>query len=750
MRATTALFFVGLVRSAACAVLLGVESASAATSLSSEEIRTLRDETRTMFFDTLTHYLRRAFPADELKPISCGGANTFGAELGFAVTLVDALDATAVLGNKTAFEEGVRLVAERVRFDVDAHVSLFEMNIRVLGGLLSAHLLASDEATGFGLDWYDGELLALAKTLGEAFLPAFDTATGIPYGAINLLRGVESNETTITSTAAGGSLILEFGTLSELTGDDRFRRVAETSLEALWEHRSELGLVGAHIDIQTGVWTQAEASVGAGIDSFYEYLLKSYMLFGNERHLEIFEEAYAAVEAHVRLAPWYVETGMMTGQTISSRYDSLMSFWPGLQTLYGDIEVATTTHDAFFKVWKHYGFTPEGFDVRMGAAIPGQKPYPLRPELIESTYLLYKATGDVSYISAGRDFLASLRLLKTECGYAHMADVSTQKLVDKMESFFLSETLKYLYLLFDAALDRENIVEAGPYSYVFTTEAHILPLKSDIDSRDEPPRRMKKSITASAIVKSILSGGGLRFSPVDDSKRRPDKFCTYHSLLWQIGLKPAPERPHQLTQRLAEVNGRPNGVRTLAQSMREYIERLTRSDQRVQVRLALSEIVGVDAVAAAQRVAIMLERSHKALQEISDEDLGGKLCATLQEFRMVSIHGDEVKDGIDLIFETKVHYTQASACIGKALMRVLGTLMHRFAKESNSVYDCPISRTSYIPFTDFEDPNVPKESEVVVVEDEDEDVVGEDDDDDEEYDEEEDGDDDESERASEN
>jgi hypothetical protein len=261
---------------------------------------------------------------------------------------------------------------------------------------------------------------------------------------------------------------------------------------------------------------------------------------------------------------------------------------------------------------------------------------------------------------------------------------------------------------------------------------------------------MKKSITASAIVKSILSGGGLRFSPVDDSKRRPDKFCTYHSLLWQIGLKPAPERPHQLTQRLAEVNGRPNGVRTLAQSMREYIERLTRSDQRVQVRLALSEIVGVDAVAAAQRVAIMLERSHKALQEISDEDLGGKLCATLQEFRMVSIHGDEVKDGIDLIFETKVHYTQASACIGKALMRVLGTLMHRFAKESNSVYDCPISRTSYIPFTDFEDPNVPKESEVVVVEDEDEDVVGEDDDDDEEYDEEEDGDDDESERVSEN
>jgi mannosidase alpha-like ER degradation enhancer 2 len=222
------------------------------------------------------------------------------------------------------------------------------------------------------------------------------------------------------------------------------------------------------------LWTQAEASVGVGVDSFYEYLLKSYMLFGDERHLSIFEEAYAAVEANLRLSPWYVEAGMSTGNVLGTRYDSLMSFWPGIQALYGDIEVATTTHDAFYKVWRHYGFTPEGFDVRLGTPIAGQSPYPLRPELIESTYVLYKATGDVSYIAAGRDFLASLRLLKTRCGYAQIADVSTQTLQDKMESFFLSETLKYLYLLFDAALDRENIVDGGPYPYVFTTERQVL------------------------------------------------------------------------------------------------------------------------------------------------------------------------------------------------------------------------------------------------------------------------------------
>ena len=716
----------------------------ASTSLSRSEIEALRDEVKEMFTYTLESYNVHAYPADELKPMSCEGVNTFGSESGFAVTLIDALDAMVVMGNKTAFERGVRAVIDNTRFDVDAHVSLFEMNIRVLGGLLSAHLLASDEATGFGIEWYEDELLELANDLGEAFLPAFETKTGIPYGAVNLKYGVEVNETTITSTAAGGSLILEFGTLSALTGDPRFRRVAEAALEALWDHRSDIGLVGAHIDIETGQWTQAEASVGAGIDSFYEYMLKSYILFGNERHLEIFEEAYAAVEAHVRLAPWYVEAGMMTGQLISSRYDSLMSFWPGLQALYGDIETATTTHDAFFQVWKHYGFTPEGFDVRTGAAIPGQKPYPLRPELIESTYLLYKATGDVTYIACGRDFLASLRLLKTNCGYAHMADVSTQKLVDKMESFFLSETLKYLYLLFDAALDRENIVDGGPYPYLFTTEAHILPLKPGIGARDNRgrPFRTFSSITttaakntAASLVRSIVRGGSMVMKNMRDDdepdKRTPDKFCLYHSLLWQIGLKPAPERPHNLTQRLEGLTGRPDGVRTFMSTVQEFFERMKRPDHRLAVRLGLSSLVSHEEdVIVASRLAVMLERTHKYLREVSDEYFDGRMCASVQEFRLIATSDTATNDTVEIVFKTKTSYQKASACVGKALIRVLGTLMHSYAYDIGSVYDCAVSKTTYIPYTDFEDPNASGDN---VETDDEEERDYDDDDDDDEY-----------------
>jgi len=680
---------------------LGIVSTLA--SLSREEVTALRDETALIFTETMESYLSIAYPRDELAPISCVGVNTFGSKEGFGVTLIDALDAAAVFGNQTMFEDGVRRVTATLKsFDFDAHVSVFEMNIRVIGGLLSAHMLASDEKSGFKIEWYDGELLALAKDLGERFLPAFETPTGIPYGAINLRTGVDSNETRITSTATAGTLILEFGMLSELTGDERFRQAAERSLDAIWKHRSPLGLVGAHINIYNGLWTQAEASVGAGVDSFYEYLLKSYVLFGDERHLSIFEEAYAAVEANLRLAPWYIEAAMSTGNVLGTRYDSLMSFWPGVQAMYGDIEVATTTHDAFYQVWKHYGFTPEGFDVRLGVAIPGQLPYPLRPELIESTYLLYKATGDVSYIAAGRDFLASLRLLKTKCGYAHIADVSMQTLGDKMESFFLSETLKYLYLLFDAALDRENIVDGGPYPYVFTTEAHIFPLKASIEDKDKASIEQANGLSAAQVVQQLLGRrkGNRKRSA---SARKSSKFCTYHSLLWQIGLRSAPERPHNLTERLFEITGRLEPL-TLEQSVREYEERFERTDQKIQVRLGLGVLQSSEMnfdFALSRRLALMLERTHQYLIQVSEETYK-QTCAKLLEFKLASSTEGGPNDAVSFVFLTKIPYSDASQCIGTALMRVVSSLMHRFAQETGNVYMCPISHMSYLPYMDFE------------------------------------------------
>ena len=61
--------------------------------------------------------------------------------------------------------------------------------------------------------------------------------------------GVPSGETTVTCTAGVGTTIIEFGTLSRLTGNPVFEEAAMRALRGLWHHRSSIGLVGNHIDV---------------------------------------------------------------------------------------------------------------------------------------------------------------------------------------------------------------------------------------------------------------------------------------------------------------------------------------------------------------------------------------------------------------------------------------------------------------------------------------------------------------------
>ncbi|KAK4355844.1 hypothetical protein RND71_024815 [Anisodus tanguticus] len=443
-----------------------------------QEAKELRDEVREMFYHAFNGYMDHAFPRDELRPLSCGGEDTLG---GYALTLIDSLDTLALLGDKERFTVSVEWIGKNLRFDINKTVSIFETTIRVLGGLISAHLIASDQNTGMRIPSYDDELLHLAEDLARRMLPAFDTPTGVPFGSVNLLHGVDEHESKITSTAGGGTLTLEFGILSRLTNDPIFEQVAKNAVRGLWARRSKINLVGAHIDVFSGDWTQKDAGIGTSIDSFYEYLLKAYLLFGDEEYLFIFQEAYKAAMKYLFNDPWYVEVNMNSAALVWPLFNSLQAFWPGLQVLAGDIEPAIRTHAAFFSVWRRYGFTPEGFNLATLSIQQGQKSYPLRPELIESTYWLYKATRDPRYLDAGRDMLASLQYgARCTCGYCHISDVEFHKQEDHMESFFLAETVKYLWLLFDLAAGPDNLVENGPYKYIFSTEGHLLPATPQI------------------------------------------------------------------------------------------------------------------------------------------------------------------------------------------------------------------------------------------------------------------------------
>ncbi|CAK9168527.1 unnamed protein product [Ilex paraguariensis] len=415
---------------------------SLAESVTPEEAKQLRDEVREMLYHAFDGYMNHAFPRDELKPLSCEGEDTLG---GYALTLIDSLDTLALLGDRERFTSSVEWIGKNLRFDINKTVSVFETTIRILGGLLSAHLIASDYATGMRVPSYDDELLHLAEDLARRLLPAFDTPTGIPFGSVNLLHGVDEKESKITSTAGGGTLTLEFGVLSRLTNDPIFEQVTKNAVRGLWARRSKINLVGAHIDVFTGEWTQKDAGIGTSIDSFYEYLLKAYLLFGDEEYLFIFKEAYAAAMHYLYNDPWYVEVNMNSAALVWPLFNSLQAFWPGLQVLAGDIDPAIRTHTAFFSVWKRYGFTPEGFNLATLTVQHGQKSYPLRPELIESTYWLYKATRNPRYLDAGRDMLASLQYgARCTCGYCHISDVEFHTQEDHMESFFLAETVRLM------------------------------------------------------------------------------------------------------------------------------------------------------------------------------------------------------------------------------------------------------------------------------------------------------------------
>ncbi|KAK2355696.1 Glycosyl hydrolase family 47 protein [Trifolium repens] len=444
----------------------------------------MREKVRKMFHHAYDNYMTHAFPHDELKPLT----KTFTDSLselgnlklerlpqdynGSALSLIESLSSLVIMGNNTEFEKGVRWLSENLTFDVDARINLFECNIRVLGGLISAHLLASDSSKKLLQGSYNNQLLGLAEDLGKRFLPAFNTPTGLPYAWINLKYGVMENETTETSTSGCGSLILEMGALSKLTGDPRYESVALRALRKLWSMQSSLKLFGTTLDVSTGQWIEHSSGIGAGVDSFYEYLLKAHILFGKDDFWRMFHSAYVAVQKHFRHGPWYHEADMRTGRATYWQLTSLQAFWPGLQVLIGDISAANSSHREFFYVWKRFGVLPERYLLDHQMLHPTEKYYPLRPEFAESTFYLYQATKDPWYLEVGELIVNSLNIYsRVEGGFASIKDVTTMQLEDHQHSFFLAETCKYLYLLFDDSFLLKS-------NYVFTTEGHPLPVLS--------------------------------------------------------------------------------------------------------------------------------------------------------------------------------------------------------------------------------------------------------------------------------
>ncbi|KAK1297472.1 putative alpha-mannosidase I MNS5 [Acorus calamus] len=198
------------------------------------------------------------------------------------------------------------------------------------------------------------------------------------------------------------------GALSRLTGDSRYEAAALRALRKLWSMRSSLNLLGTTLDVITGEWIEYSSGIGAGVDSFYEYLLKAHILFGRDEFWDMFHSAYVAVQKYFRHGPWYHEADMRSGKATYWQLTSLQAFWPGLQILVGDVSAANSSHREFFHVWEMFGVLPERYLLDQEMLHPTEKYYPLRPELAESTFYLYQATKDPWYLEVGESIMNSL------------------------------------------------------------------------------------------------------------------------------------------------------------------------------------------------------------------------------------------------------------------------------------------------------------------------------------------------------
>ncbi|ERE71681.1 short transient receptor potential channel 4-associated protein [Cricetulus griseus] len=376
-----------------------------------------RERVKAMFYHAYDSYLENAFPYDELRPLTCDGHDTWGS---FSLTLIDALDTLLILGNTSEFQRVVEVLQDNVDFDIDVNASVFETNIRVVGGLLSAHLLSKKAGVEVEAGWpCSGPLLRMAEEAARKLLPAFQTPTGMPYGTVNLLHGVNPGETPVTCTAGIGTFIVEFATLSSLTGDPVFEDVARLALMRLWESRSDIGLVGNHIDVLTGKWVAQDAGIGAGVDSYFEYLVKGAILLQDKKLMAMFLEYNRAIRNYTHFDDWYLWVQMYKGTVSMPVFQSLEAYWPGLQSLIGDIDNAMRTFLNYYTVWKQFGGLPEFYNIAQGYTVEKREGYPLRPELIESAMYLYRATGDPTLLELGRDAVESIeKISKVECGFA--------------------------------------------------------------------------------------------------------------------------------------------------------------------------------------------------------------------------------------------------------------------------------------------------------------------------------------------
>uniref|UniRef100_A0A667X3G9 alpha-1,2-Mannosidase n=1 Tax=Myripristis murdjan TaxID=586833 RepID=A0A667X3G9_9TELE len=431
-----------------------------------------------------------AWGHDELRPIS----KSYGEWFGLGLTLIDALDTMWILGLKSEFEEAKAWVATELSFNKNVDVNLFESTIRILGGLLSTYHLTGDTL-----------FLDKAKDIGSRLMPAFKTPSKIPFSDVNIGKGTAHPPrwTSDSTVAEVTSIQLEFRELSRLTEDTQYQ-VSTHTMKKLSRKKYKVSLVPkmhmrVHLknDPSLTCLTSGIYTLGARADSYYEYLLKQWIQGGKkeDQFLEDYVQAIEGVKRNLlqKSSPnGLTFVGELSHGQFSPKMDHLVCFLPGTLALGAHnglpadhMDLAKQLMETCYQMYVQMetGLSPEivHFNMHQGSTRDidvklADRHNLLRPETVESLFYLYRFTKDKKYRDWGWEILQNFNKYTkvSSGGYTSINNVRDPDYPsprDKMESFFLGETLKYLYLLFS---DDTNLISLD--QYVFNTEAHPLPI----------------------------------------------------------------------------------------------------------------------------------------------------------------------------------------------------------------------------------------------------------------------------------
>lgn len=431
-------------------------------------------------------YARFAPGRDELLPLSRGGADSL---CGVAATAVDALSTLWIMGLRAEYSAARSLVL-RHTFNFSG-CSVFETNIRVVGGLLSASELSGG----------DPELLAVARLVADAILPSFETPSGIPCGKV-------SAACTDALLADAGTFSLEFETLSRITGNSTYASTAARAVRAVVDAQpgscSSLSrLLSNKVSVGDGRATgPCRVSLGGEADSFYEYLLKHSIMTGSTWSMQQWRRmmnsakqelmqcssagvAFVGISEHGQFVPQldhlscFVPGMLVLGD--ANKYGRLAeSLLEGCLALYSNIR-RLGVETAFLALAQDPKrcLREKGAPVRMSSQdiFLSSDVNHQRPEIFESIFYLWRHTKQERYRTlAWNLFQAIVSHQRVESGgFAECTNANVSgniTLVDMQQSFLISETFKYLYLTFspDSTLDLKQ--------WVFNTEGHPLPVFS--------------------------------------------------------------------------------------------------------------------------------------------------------------------------------------------------------------------------------------------------------------------------------